>query len=100
MGWENVSKLIEYPKEGILSKVISKTGKNDVTLFCMAKGTEMSEHHASREGFVFVVEGKGKFTLEGEDIAMLPGVFITMKKGAPHSLRAERNTAFLLSLYS
>lgn len=96
--FKNLKELIEYPREGILSKEIIKN-KLNVTLFCMAEGTEISEHTSTKEGFVFVLEGKGVFNLEGEDIEMLPGVFISMKKNAVHSLKAEENTAFLLVLF-
>ncbi len=95
---KQITELIDYSDGGILSKDIVKTEKINVTLFCMAKGTELSEHTSTKEGFVFVVEGKGVFTLEGEKIPMLPGVFVFMKKNAVHSLKAEENTAFLLSL--
>ncbi len=94
---EKISELIEYPKKGVLSKVIVKDTLN-VTLFCMAKGTEISEHTSTKKGFVYVIEGDGLFTLEGKDIGMLPGVFIYMKEHAVHSLKADENTSFLLVL--
>lgn len=97
MNQKNIKELIEYSNKGILSKEIIKN-KVNITLFCMAKGTEISEHTSAKEGFIFVIEGKGIFNLEGEEIAMLPGVFIYMKRNAVHSLRAEENTAFMLSL--
>jgi len=91
---------IEYPRGGILSKEIIRTKKNNLTLFCMAKGSEMSEHTSTKEGFVYVIEGKGKFALKGETIAMLPGTLIHMEKNIKHSLSVEKNTSFLLSLSS
>jgi len=96
--WKNVNNLIEYPSDGILSKEIFKTNKLNITLFCMAKGTELSEHTSTREATVFVIEGKGVFNLEGKNIPMLPGVFIFMGSNAVHSLKAEENTTFILSL--
>lgn len=98
--WKNLSKLIHYSEDGILSKVLFKTDKSEATLFCMAKGTELSEHTSTREGFIFVLDGKGVFNLEGEEIAMLQGVIIHMRKNAVHSLRAEENTSFILLLCS
>lgn len=95
---KKINELIEYPKKGILSKDIVKNDKLNITLFCMAKGTEMSEHTSTKQGFVYVVEGDGFFNLEGEDIAMSSGVFIYMKKNAIHSLRANENTSFILTL--
>lgn len=98
--WKNLKEMIEYPKEGILSKTISEGEVMEATLFCMAKGTSLSEHTSTREAIIYVIEGNGTFTLRGKDIEMRPGVFITMEKNAPHSLKAEENTSFLLILGS
>ncbi|MAH48356.1 cupin [Candidatus Pacearchaeota archaeon] len=95
---KKIKEMIEYPKEGILSKEIVKTERLDVTLFCMAKGTEIDEHTSTKQGFVQVVEGRGIFKLEGEDIIMEEGVFIFVKENAVHSLKAEEDTSFLLVL--
>ena len=96
--FQNIKELIAYSKGGILSKVIVKSEKLDVTLFSMGKGTEISEHTSTKSGFVYVVEGKGVFNLEGKDIQMLPGVFIQLDKNMVHSLKVEENTSFLLAL--
>ncbi len=96
--YKNIKKLIEYPQEGILSKEIIKNKKLDVSLFCMAKGTEISEHTSTKQGFVYIIEGKGSFNLERKKIKMEEGVLINMKENAVHSLKAEENTAFLLAL--
>ena len=90
--------LIEYPKEGILSKEIFKNNNADTTLFCLASGAGMSEHTSTKEGFVYVLEGEGSFNLEGKNIKMKQGVFIYMNKNAVHSLKAKDKMAFLLTL--
>lgn len=94
----NIYQLIDYSKDGVLSKDIVKKDGLNVTLFCMAKGTEISEHTSTKEGFVYVVEGKGNFNLKGENILMSPGTFIYMGGNAVHSLKAEADTSFLLIL--
>lgn len=96
--WANVKKLVAYSNGGILSKELIKTSSDNVTLFCMAAGTELTEHTSTKEGIVFVLEGKGEFVLEGEKIEMLPSVLIHLKRNAKHSLKAEKNTSFILSL--
>ena len=95
---EKINKLIEYPKKGILSKDIVKNGKLNITLFCMAKGTEMSEHTSTKQGFVYIIEGNGLFNLEGKNITMSSGVLIYMKENAIHSLKTDENTSFILVL--
>ena len=94
----NLRENISYSAGGILSKEIIKNSKLNVTLFCMAKGTELSEHTSTKQGFIYVVEGKGVFNLAGENITMLSGVLINMQENVVHSLKVEENTSFLLSL--
>ncbi len=100
MSFKNVKNLIHYSKEGIISKQIFRSGKLDTTLFCMAKGTEMSEHTSAKEALVYVLEGNGEFILNGRKIKMIPGATIHMQKKAPHSLKAKENTSFVLILTS
>ena len=97
---KNIKKLIQYSENGILSKEIIKSEKTSVTLFSMGRNTKMSEHTSTKEGIVYVIEGKGVFNLEGKDIEMLPGALIFMKSNAIHSLRVEENTSFVLVLTS
>ena len=98
MKGKNITDMIEYPSEGVLSRSIVKNDKMDVDLFCMAAGTEIGNHTSTKQGYVHVVEGNGIFNLEGEDIIMKEGQFIFMKENAVHSLKAVGNTAFILCL--
>jgi quercetin dioxygenase-like cupin family protein len=98
--WENIKSLVSYSHGGVLSKGILANGALNISLFCLAAGTEISEHASTKEGFVFVLEGKGVFWLKGKPIKMLPGVLIHLKKNARHSLKAQKNTAFLLALFN
>lgn len=94
----NLKNIISYSRGGILSKVIIKNEKMDVTLFCMAGGTEISEHTSTKKGFVYIIEGRGVFNLRGKKIEMSPGIFIQMDEDMVHSLKAEENLSFLLTL--
>lgn len=95
---KNLNDLMEFPKEGIFSTVIAKGETADHTLMCLKKGTDISEHTSTREGAVTVLKGEGTFVLNGKPIRMKPGVFIFMPKDAPHSLKADKDLAILLSL--
>ena len=94
----DLSKLIRFSKGGIVSKVIWKDGKAESTLFCLSKGTTLSEHASSREAHILVVKGKGVFTLGSKPVAMKPGVMISMPPKMKHALKATDNLAFLLIL--
>ncbi|MDD2689624.1 MAG: cupin domain-containing protein [Candidatus Omnitrophica bacterium] len=95
---KNLEKMMEFPKEGVFSKVLVKTDISNHTLMCLAKGSNISEHTSTREAAVTVLKGEGIFILNGKKIKMKPGVFIFMPKNAPHSLSAKSDLAILLSL--
>jgi quercetin dioxygenase-like cupin family protein len=90
---------IEYPADGVLSKVLFKDKNCQYTLFCLAADTSISEHKSTRNAIINVVEGRGLLTLEGEDIKLELGIFVFMKAHAPHALIAQENLSFLLSLW-
>jgi quercetin dioxygenase-like cupin family protein len=94
----NIIDMIEYPEKGVLSKKISEDEKVEMSLFCMAAGTDIGNHTSTKQGIVYVIEGNGIFNLEGKDIKMEKGVIINMKENAVHSLKANDNTAFILTL--
>ncbi len=96
---KNVSGMVEYPKEGILSMDLFRSKSSNTSLFCMAAGSEMEDHTSTKEGIVHIIEGKGTFVLEGKEIPMLPGTVIRMEKNAVHRLSAEENTCFMLHLH-
>jgi len=96
--FQDLEIMMEFPKEGIFSKVLVKTGISNHTLMCLAKGSDISTHTSTSEAAVTVLKGKGTFVLNGKKIRMKPGVFIFMPKNAPHSLSADENLAILLSL--
>jgi quercetin dioxygenase-like cupin family protein len=90
--------LIEYAPAGVLSKVILKYHAGQQTLLCLAAGTDISEHTSTQNAIVHVLEGQGILTLNGQDIALEPGVLVFMPANAPHALKAHENLAFLLTL--
>jgi nitric oxide dioxygenase len=90
--------LIEYPETGILSKIFVKDANSQQNLFCLAAGTTLEEHTSARNATVMVLEGEGTLTLNGEEIALKPGVVVYMPAHAPHALEANTNLAFWLTL--
>jgi len=95
---KDLFKMAKFSKDGVLSNVLVKGNVSNHTLMCLAKGTDISQHTSTREGALTILKGKGTFVLNGKKIKMKPGVFIFMPKNAPHSLTADENLAFLLSL--
>ncbi|MGF1517229.1 MAG: cupin domain-containing protein [Nodosilinea sp.] len=91
---------LDFPDSGIVNKVIWKNATCQYSLFCLAAGSEISEHSSTRNATVQVIAGNGTLTLAGDPIALEPGVFIFMAANAPHALEAASNLAFVLTLSS
>ena len=94
----NLNKEIKFSKGGIVSKVIADGKESEISLFCMASGTGLSEHTSNREATVMVLKGKGIFNLAGKHVTLAPGVLVFMPAKTRHSLVAGENLAFLLYL--
>ncbi|MFH1631072.1 MAG: cupin domain-containing protein [Candidatus Aenigmatarchaeota archaeon] len=90
--------LINYPKDAIISRRLLSSSKKDLTLFCMAKGSKISEHTSTKKLFLYVIEGKGIFYTKGRKIPMVPGTYIQLGKKIKHSLKVIENTSFMLFL--
>jgi len=57
--WKNLKEMISYSEGGIISKELVKGSTTNVMLFCMAKGTELTEHTSTREGMIYLVYALG-----------------------------------------
>lgn len=95
---DTLNNLIEYPENGILSKVFVKDDHSQQNLFCLASGTILEEHTSAKNATVMVLEGEGTLTLNGKKIDLDRGVLVYMPAHAPHALEATTNLAFWLIL--
>lgn len=96
--FKNLNDLMQFPKEGIFSTVLSKSDTYNYTLMCLSKGTEIDTYTSTKNGCIQVLKGKGTFKLFDKEIEMKPGIFIFMPANTPHSLKAEDDLAILLCL--
>lgn len=90
--------MVEFAKDGIVSKTIIDEPHSKVVLFCMAAGQSLSEHTASVPATILVTGGEGTITLDGNDLKGVPGKFIFMPKNQLHALKAEKDLVFVLHL--
>ena len=96
--FNNLNELMQFPEEGIFSRVLDKSDIYNYTLMCLSKGTDIDTHTSAKNGAVIVLKGKGMFKLFDKNIEMKEGIFIFMPKDAPHSLKADEDLAILLCL--
>ena len=61
-----------------------------VGLNCFEPGQDHALHaHAGMDKVYHVLEGEGRFLLEGEEIAMGPGTMLVAPEGVPHGIRND-----------
>jgi quercetin dioxygenase-like cupin family protein len=88
----------DAPEAGILSRTLHADDDAKVVLFGFAAGEELSEHTASRPATIHVLSGELELTVAGDRLAGVPGTWLHMAAGVPHSLRARVPSEMLLTL--
>ena len=87
---------VEYQDGQVVSKTLVQNELVSVTVFSFDKGEEISTHAAVGDAMVTVLEGKGKFTIGGDEFILEAGQTIIMPKDIPHSVFGEEKFKMLL----
>ncbi len=80
---------IDYQPGQVVSKTLVQNELVSVTLFSFDKGEEISTHASGGDAMVTVLEGKGRFTVDGEVFFLEEGETLIMPKDIPHAVYGE-----------
>lgn len=83
---------------GTVSKTLLNLPQFKQVVFAMDAGQELSEHRAPYLAIVQVLDGHMRMRVAGEDHDLHPASWLLMPPDAPHDVRAEAPTRFLLTL--
>lgn len=94
IGYKNIEKeeilelkeLVSYQDGQVVSKTLVQNSAVSVTLFAFEKDEEISTHASGGDAMVTVLEGKGKFTIDGKEYILEEGKTIIMPAGKPHAV--------------
>jgi len=67
--------MIEFARDGIVSKTVLKATDKEVSLFCMAAGQSLSSHTSSFPAIIHVLRGKGEVTLANKRYEAKPNAW-------------------------
>ncbi len=87
---------IHYQDGQIVSKTLVQNNKISMTLFSFEKGEEISTHAAGGDAMVIVLEGTGRFTVDGVEYLVSEGQSIIMPKDIPHAVYGQERFKMLL----
>ena len=92
----SIKSLVDYQEGQVVSKTLVQNELVSVTVFSFDKNEEISTHAAEGDAMVTVLEGKGKFTIGGEEFILEEGKTIIMPKDIPHAVYGEEKFKMLL----
>lgn len=94
----NLAKEINADGGQIVSKTLAQNDFVSLTLFAFSKNEEISTHQSKGDAMVTVLEGKGKFTVDGKEYFVSAGETLVMPAGKPHAVYAEEAFKMLLTV--
>ena len=89
---------IDYRDGQVVSKTLAQNSAVSITLFSFDRDEEISTHESGGDAFVTVLDGVGKFTIDGEEYLLTAGESIVMPAGHPHSVYGEERFKMLLTV--
>ena len=82
----------------IASKTLAQDDAVSLTLFAFDQGEEISTHVPEGDAMALVLEGIGRFTIDGRVHFCKAGETIVMPAGKPHAVYAEAKFKMLLTV--
>lgn len=94
----DLSGLVSIQPGQITSRTLAQNGAVSLTLFAFDKGEEISTHDSAGDAMVTVLEGTGKFTVDGTAYTCNAGESLVMPALKPHSVFAVESFKMLLTV--
>ena len=89
---------VEAQPGQIVSRTLAQNRAVSVTLFAFAQGEEISTHDSIGDAMVTVLEGTGRFTIDGEPHILQAGETIVMPARHPHAVYGQERFNMLLTV--
>lgn len=89
---------VSYADGSVVSKIIIRNEKGNVTLFAFDKGEFLSEHTAPFDAIVQILDGKAEVVIAGKQFALNVGDSIIMPANVPHAVNALERFKMLLTM--
>ena len=95
----DLSELIQFADQGIVSKTLVDCPKVKIVLFAMKTGQTISGHSAGMPATIHVLSGAGTIQLGETEYEGKPGSIYYMPAGLYHALTSTDDLVFLLDLF-
>ena len=82
----------------VVSKTLAQNSAVSITLFAFDKGEEIGTHDSQGDAMVTVLEGTGRFTVDGTPHDVRAGEVLIMPANKPHAVFAPQPFKMLLTV--
>lgn len=79
---------VQVQEGQVVSKTLAQNKHISLTLFAFDKGEEIGTHDSTGDALVSVLEGTGKFIVDGKEYILNEGQSLIMPAKKPHSVHA------------
>ena len=95
---ENLTDLVSYNDDSVVSKEIIRKDTGTVTLFAFDKGEGLSEHTAPFDALIQIVDGKAEVLINKESYFPETMDSIIMPANIPHAVKANERFKMILTM--
>lgn len=92
----NLRQELAPPEDGILSRILRKDEKVNITLFGFSTGQELSAHSAPTPAILYFLDGEAEVQLGKDKVSARPGSFVYMPPMLTHGISAKSPVRMLL----
>lgn len=93
---KNLSDLVKYQENAVVSSEIIKKDAGTVTVFAFDKDQGLSEHTAPFDALVNIIDGQAEVSISGKLFTVKEGEMIIMPANKSHSMKAVEKFKMLL----
>lgn len=90
--------LVNYQEGSVVSRVVLKREKGNVTIFAFDEGQGLSEHTSPFDALVQALEGDAEVTVAGQPIGLKPGDVVLLPAERPHAVKATTRFKMVLTM--
>ena len=90
--------LVNYQDGSVVSRVVLKREKGNITIFAFGEGQGLSEHTSPFDALVQAIEGEAEITVAGKPIALKAGEVVLLPAEKPHAVKATTRFKMLLTM--
>ena len=82
----------------VVSRTLAQNDAVSLTVFAFSKGEEIGTHDSTGDALVTVIDGVGRFIVDGKSYILKQGQALVMPAKQPHSVHADEDFKMVLTV--